>query len=120
MIRNKESPVLTTVTIWLQVLHEHRTCLRAFQPLAARPAGFAGKAGILARLRRAELGNFGDCKPVGEGVSEMRIAVGQGYRVYFMQEGRCLYLLLVGGNKSSQTRDTAKAKALAQERRQGR
>ena len=87
--------------------------LHALQDLRA-------KAGILARLRRAERGNFGDCKPVGEGVSEMRIAVGQGYRVYFMQEGRCLYLLLVGGNKSSQTRDTAKAKALAQERRQGR
>lgn len=75
------------------------------------------KFSILARLRRAELGNWGDCKPVGEGVSEMRVHVGHGYRVYFIQESNCLYVLLAGGDKSTQQKDIAKAKALAKERR---
>ena len=75
------------------------------------------KFGILARIRRAELGNFGDCKPVDEGVSEMRIHTGKGYRVYFMQEGNCVYILLAGGDKSTQQRDIAKAVEMANERR---
>lgn len=75
------------------------------------------KFSILARLRRAELGNWGDCKPVGEGLSEMRVHVGHGYRVYFIQESNCLYVLLAGGDKSTQQKDIAKAKALAKERR---
>jgi putative addiction module killer protein len=72
-----------------------------------------GKARIVARIKSAELGNLGDVKPVGEGVSEMRIHYGPGYRVYFTQRGRLLILLLVGGDKSSQKRDIVKAKALA-------
>jgi putative addiction module killer protein len=72
-----------------------------------------GKARIVARIRSAELGNLGDIKPVGAGVSEMRIHFGPGYRVYFTQRGRVLILLLVGGDKSSQNRDISKAKALA-------
>lgn len=72
---------------------------------------------ILARLRRAELGNFGDCKALGDGISEMRIDVGQGYRVYFMQDGVCIYVLLLGGDKATQKKDIAQAKALARERR---
>ena len=75
------------------------------------------KFAIFARIRRAELGNFGDCKPVGEGVSEMRIHVGQGYRVYFMRDGKRVYFLLAGGDKSSQRKDMATALALARERR---
>lgn len=71
---------------------------------------------ILARLRRAELGNFGDCKALGDGISEMRIDVGQGYRVYFMQDGVCIYVLLLGGDKATQKKDIAQAKALARER----
>lgn len=72
-----------------------------------------GKARIVARIRSAELGNLGDVKPVGEGVSEMRIHFGPGYRLYFTQRGRLLILLLLGGDKSSQSRDIQKAKALA-------
>ena len=72
----------------------------------------AGKARILARLRSAALGNFGDCEPVGDGVSEMRIHAGPGYRVYYTRRGRTAYLLLCGGDKSSQQRDIRRAKAL--------
>lgn len=76
-------------------------------------ADFKAKARILARLRSASLGNFGDCEPVGEGVSEMRIHVGQGYRVYFVRTGTTIYVLLVGGNKSTQSQDIVRAKHLA-------
>lgn len=67
----------------------------------------------MARLTSAAHGNFGDCKPVGEGVSEMRIDVGQGYRVYFVREGEAVYLLLLGGAKASQKRDIERAKEMA-------
>ena len=73
------------------------------------------KARILARIKSAEHGNFGDCAPVGEGVSEMRVHVGPGYRVYFTRRGAVVYVLLCGGDKSSQHRDIEKAKALARE-----
>jgi putative addiction module killer protein len=72
-----------------------------------------GKARILARLRSATLGNLGDCEPVGEGVSEMRIHVGPGYRVYFLRKARTVYLLLTGGDKSTQSKDIARAKTMA-------
>lgn len=76
-------------------------------------ADLKAKARILARLNSAMLGNFGDCEPVGEGVSEMRVHVGAGYRVYFVRVGSTIYLLLCGGDKSSQRRDIARAKKLA-------
>jgi putative addiction module killer protein len=69
----------------------------------------------LARLRSATFGNFGDCEPVGEGVSEMRVHVGPGYRVYFVRTGASAYVLLTGGNKSSQPQDIARAKRMARE-----
>jgi putative addiction module killer protein len=72
-----------------------------------------GKARILQRLDAAQTGNFGDCSPVGEGVSEMRIHVGPGYRVYFTRHGEIVYLLLLGGDKSTQPRDIKRAKTLA-------
>ena len=65
------------------------------------------------RLAHASLGNFGDCEPVGEGVPEMRIHHGAGYRVYFVRHGAAVYVLLCGGDKSSQRRDIAKANSLA-------
>lgn len=71
------------------------------------------KARILARIRSAEFGNLGDCLPVGEGVSEMRIHYGPGYRLYFKRTGDVVYLLLIGGDKSSQKRDIAVACKMA-------
>lgn len=70
---------------------------------------------ILIRIRRLSLGNFGDVKPVGEGVSELRIDYGPGYRVYLQRQGSLLVLLLAGGNKKTQETDIAKAKKLAKE-----
>ena len=74
-----------------------------------------GKARIIARLDSATMGNFGDCEPVGEGVSEMRIHSGPGYRVYFTRRGRVVYVLLSGGDKSTQKRDIKRAIQLARE-----
>lgn len=64
-------------------------------------------------MRRLSLGNPGDVKPVGEGISEMRIDYGPGYRVYFMRRGPVVVALLCGGDKGSQERDIALAKAIA-------
>ncbi len=74
-----------------------------------------GRFRIQARIDRAELGNFGDCEPVGEGVSEMRVHFGPGYRVYFAQRGSLIVLLLVGGDKSTQAKDIKAAIKLNRE-----
>lgn len=71
------------------------------------------KAKIQIRIRRLSLGNAGDVKPVGEGVSEMRISEGKGYRVYFVSKGDVLIILLCGGDKSSQQDDIGNAKYMA-------
>jgi putative addiction module killer protein len=71
------------------------------------------KARIIARIASAQHGNFGDCKSLGGGVSEMRIDVGPGYRVYYMRRGATVYLLLAGGDKSTQPGDIGLAKRLA-------
>lgn len=76
---------------------------------------FNGRARILKRLRRLAEGQFGDCQPVGEGVHELRMFFGPGYRVYFNQQGDTVILLLAGGDKDSQAGDIARAKALAKE-----
>lgn len=81
---------------WLRALRDHRAKVR-----------------IAARIDRLTMGNPGDVKPVGEGISEMRIDYGPGYRVYFTQRGLLLILLLCGGDKSSQARDIARAKLIA-------
>lgn len=71
------------------------------------------QARINARIRRLSLGNPGDVKPVGEGVSELRIDYGPGYRVYFVQRGNALVILLAGGDKRTQERDIQTALKLA-------
>jgi putative addiction module killer protein len=73
------------------------------------------KADIARRVRRLALGNPGDVKPVGEGVSELRIHHGPGYRVYHVQRGSLLIILLCGGDKSDQTKDITLALKLANE-----
>ncbi|MBP1843683.1 putative addiction module killer protein [Rhizobium petrolearium] len=71
------------------------------------------KTRINTRIYRLSLGNPGDVKPVGSGISEMRIDYGPGYRIYFTRRGEKLIILLCGGDKSSQSADIASAKALA-------
>ena len=71
------------------------------------------KTRILIRIRRVSLGNFGDVKPVGEGVSEIRIDYGPGYRVYFLRKGETLVVLLGGSDKRTQSRNIQRAIALS-------
>ena len=73
------------------------------------------RARITVRIRRLSLGNPGDVRPVGRGVSEMRIDHGPGYRVYFVRRGDTVVVLLCGGDKRNQDRDIARALELAQE-----
>ena len=80
---------------WLQHLHDH-----------------IGKAKVLIRIDRLRLGLSGDTKSVGQGVSEIRIDFGSGYRIYYTKRGKELIILLVGGDKSSQNRDIRKAQDL--------
>jgi putative addiction module killer protein len=72
------------------------------------------RARIEARIYRLSLGNPGDTRPVGDGVREMRIDYGPGYRVYFVNQGKAIVVLLCGGDKRTQSRDIALAKQLAQ------
>lgn len=91
------------------------TVLRSaeFDQWLVRLKDVKGKARILARIKSAELGNLGDTESVGDGIREMRIHYGPGYRVYFVQRGRLVIFLLMGGDKSSQARDIRRAKTLA-------
>jgi putative addiction module killer protein len=70
---------------------------------------------ILLRIKRFEKGNLGDVKPVGEGVSEARLTCGPGYRIYFVQRGGAIVILLCGGTKQTQPGDIVRAKILAKE-----
>jgi putative addiction module killer protein len=74
-----------------------------------------GRARVQARIERLVAGNPGDVAPVGGGVSELRIAIGPGYRVYFKKRGRELILLLAGGDKSTQARDIKTALRLGRD-----
>lgn len=84
---------------------------RWFNSLRDRKA----RARIDVRIRRLSLGNPGDVRPVGEGVSELRIDYGPGYRVYFAQRGATLIILLTGGDKRTQERDIGKALKMSRE-----
>lgn len=83
---------------WLRALRDHQA-----------------KARIAARIRRLAFGNPGDVRPVGKGVSELRIDYGPGYRVYYIQRGEVLIILLCGGDKNTQDRDIATATRLVEE-----
>ncbi|KFX65209.1 type II toxin-antitoxin system RelE/ParE family toxin [Paraburkholderia fungorum] len=83
-----------------------------FDSWLAGLADLRARAKILVRVRRAERGHFGDVKLLEDGVSEMRVDSGPGYRVYFAREGRMVYLLLCGGDKSTQAADIKHAKAM--------
>lgn len=74
----------------------------------------SAKVRIARRIEKAQQGHFGDCKPVGNSIYEMRIHSGAGYRVYYTQRGAVVYLLLCAGDKSSQTRDIKQAKVIAE------
>lgn len=71
------------------------------------------KARVLARIDRMKAGNFGDSEPIGDGLCEAHIHYGPGYRVYFMQQGNVVVVLLCGGDKSSQSKDIKQAKQIA-------
>ena len=77
--------------------------------------GIRGRARVQARIERLAIGHAGDAKPVGEGVSELRIDYGPGYRVYFKKQGRTLIVLLAGGSKRTQSRDIKTALRLARD-----
>jgi putative addiction module killer protein len=83
---------------WLSVLSDHKAAAK-----------------ILTRIERLAPGNPGDVKAVGEGISEMRISYGPGYRVYYKQTGREIVLLLCGGDKATQDKDIRRAKEIAAE-----
>jgi putative addiction module killer protein len=87
-----------TFTRWLRSLRDARA-----------------RARIVARIDRMAAGNLGDAKPVGGGLSEMRVHHGPGYRVYFMQRGTALIILLCGGDKREQTKDIESARRIAQD-----
>jgi len=87
-----------TFSHWLSSLRDRRAVAR-----------------INARLRSVSIGNLGDVASVGEGVSEMRLFYGPGYRLYFIRQGTAIIVLLCGGDKSTQARDVVRAKALASE-----
>jgi putative addiction module killer protein len=84
-----------------------------FSAWMARLRDHRAQAKIAVRIDRLALGNPGDVEPVGEGVSELRIHYGPGYRVYFTRRGKALIVLLCGGDKGSQTKDIKTAKELA-------
>jgi putative addiction module killer protein len=92
-------------------IRETETYSRWFERLRDRQA----KARINIRIRRLSMGNPGEVKAVGEGVSELKLTYGPGYRVYFIQVGQEFVVLLAGGDKSSQADDIAMAKKLASE-----
>ena len=88
----------STFRQWVQRLRDRRAVAR-----------------INARLRNASLGNMGDTRSVGDGIFEMRIHYGPGYRLYFIREGQAVIVLLCGGDKESQRRDIARARRIARE-----
>jgi putative addiction module killer protein len=95
-----------------QILHEYvtRTGKNPFRKWLLSLRDIHARAKIRVRLNRIRSGNFGDVKSIGDGVSELKINHGPGYRVYFAKKGNAIVLLLCGGDKPSQTKDIKTAK----------
>lgn len=119
--RRTQYPTCIYVAFGLQYIymeHEHTQLLEylttngrnPFRTWLRRLTDHQARARIRVRLNRLRLGSFGDTKSLGEGVSEMRIPYGPGYRVYFGRRGKTAVILLCGGPKKTQSRDIAKAK----------
>jgi putative addiction module killer protein len=85
----------------------------AFTAWFDRLRDIRAQARITARLRRLSTGHLGDVKPIGDSISELRIDYGPGYRIYFMQKGKTIVLLICGDDKSTQVREIRRAKELA-------
>lgn len=88
---------------------------REFIEWASKLRDVRAKTRIALRIDRVAIGNLGDIKPVGDGVSELRIDYGPGYRIYFIRDGAVIIILLCGGDKSTQKQDIDRAKRLAKE-----
>jgi putative addiction module killer protein len=104
-------PYLSGYTTPVLEVRQTAVYVRWFAGLRDRQA----RLRIASRIRRLALGNPGDVKPVGEGVSELRIDYGPGYRVYLVQRGQALVILLAGGDKRTQSADIDNALALARD-----
>ena len=90
-----------------------------FDRLLSDLADERARTKIASRVARLRFGNAGDAKPVGEGVSEMRVHHGPGYRVYYKQTNKTIIVMLCGGDKSTQEKDVRRAKKMAAELRKG-
>lgn len=86
----------------------------AFKKWLKKLKDIQAKLRIIKRIQQAEDGNFGDCKQLDGGLYEMRIHIGSGYRVYYMRQGDIVYLLVLGGDKSTQQKDIEKARTMQQ------
>lgn len=102
-----------TVSYSRHVVRVVRT--RHFETWIRRLKDRSGRLRVLKRIDRLMSGNPGDVRPVGEGVSELRIDAGPGYRVYYLRDGDTVILLLCGGDKATQPKDIDKARELARE-----
>ncbi len=108
-------PWFTKPEIGLKIMLIEIIRSATFDRWLSRLADTRARARIQVRLDRLQLGKFGDAQSVGDGVSELRVDHGPGYRIYFTRRGARLAILLCGGDKSSQSRDIAAAKAMAAE-----
>ncbi len=88
---------------------------KIFSKWLSKLKGMKGRIAVARRIERMEHGNFGDIKPIGAAISELRITTGSGYRVYFTKREGQIIILLVGGDKSTQPKDIEKAEKLLKE-----
>ena len=109
---SSESQTLPTHPLEIRVLVDEKSDIAPFEAWLRKLRDRTAKLRILTRLDRVQMGNMGDVKAVGEGVYELRLDYGPGYRLYFARVGSTIILLLTGGDKSSQEADIAKAKSL--------